>query len=417
MSSAHGLRAITRALAQPNFGIYVAGNAVSLVGTWMQRIAVGWLTWQLTGSGAWLGIVAFADLFPSIFVGPFGGAVADRRNPLRVVAAAQSCAMVIAALLFVLTATGAIGPYVLAGVVFMNGVVIGFNQPSRLALVPSLVRTEDLSTAVAINSIIFNLARFVGPAVAGVLIATFGVASAFAVNAATFLVFLLALTRVRLPAEPAGPARLPGGSVLDDIGEGVRYTVAHPGIGPLLLLLTVTAIAIRPFIELLPGFAADVFGRGATGLAILSSTIGVGAVAGGLWLAQRGRAEGLTAVALGSTLALALSTIAFVATTSFWFAVAALAFAGVVLVVSGVASQTLLQLAVPKAMRGRVLSLFGIIFRGGPAVGALVMGALSEWVGLRLPLFAGALLTAALWAWLWPRRARIAESLENPATE
>src|SRR3546814_4774962 len=154
----------------------------------MQRIAVGWLAWELTGSGAWLGIVAFADLCPSIVVGPIGGAVADRRNPLRVIVLSPTCAMVMAFLLYLLTALDAMGPYLLPAVVFLNGIVIGFNQPSRLALVPSLVPPEHLSTAVAINSIVFNLARFIGPAIAGVLIAASGLESAFAVNAATYLV-------------------------------------------------------------------------------------------------------------------------------------------------------------------------------------------------------------------------------------
>src|SRR3546814_9857271 len=142
MPSSHGLSAIAHALGQPNFCIYAAGNAVSLVGTWMQRIAVGWLAWELTGSGAWLGIVAFADLCPSIVVGPIGGAIADRRNPLRVIVFSQTCAMVMAFLLYLLTALDAMDPHLLTAVVFLNGIVIGFNQPSRLALVPSLVPPE-----------------------------------------------------------------------------------------------------------------------------------------------------------------------------------------------------------------------------------------------------------------------------------
>lgn len=414
MSTSPGLGAILRVLRQSNFGIYTAGNAVSLIGTWMQRIAIGWLTWELTGSGTWLGIVAFADLCPSLLVGPPAGALADRVSPLKVTTVSQGLAMGMSLLLFALTAIDLMAPYLLATIVFVNGVVLGVNQPARLALVPSLVRSEDLSTAVAINSVVFNIARFIGPAIAGVLIATVGIESAFAVNAASFVAFLLALFRIRLPAEPRPPRGSARPSIFRDVGEGIRFTFAHPGIGPMLLLLAVTGVLIRPVIELLPGFAADVFERGATGLAILSSSVGVGAIAGGLWLARRGSAQGLTRVALASTLALALSTAAFVATEIFWFSVLCLVFGGLTMVVSGVAAQTLIQVAVPRLMRGRVLSLYGLIFRGGPALGALGMGFASEWVGLRPPLLAGALITTLFWSVVWRRRGRIAASLETP---
>ena len=169
---------IVRALKNPNYGTYAAGNSVSLIGTWIQRIAVGWLAWELTGSGAWLGAVAFADLFPAVFIGPFGGAVADRLSRLRIITISQALAMVQAVALFWLTFSGAVTIEWLFALVLVNGFVMGFNQPSRLALVPSLVPREDLSTAVAINAIVFNLARFIGPAVAGLLIVSWGVAAA-----------------------------------------------------------------------------------------------------------------------------------------------------------------------------------------------------------------------------------------------
>jgi MFS family permease len=170
MSILAGLGNISRALAHRDFGVYVAGNSISLIGTWMQRIGVGWLGWELSHSGAVLGLVAFADLFPGVLIGPFGGALADRANRLRVIKVGQTLIMLQALALFVLTASGGINVPLLVALVLFQGAVIGFNQPARLALIPSLVPRPDLATAVAINSIVFNTARFIGPALAGVVI-------------------------------------------------------------------------------------------------------------------------------------------------------------------------------------------------------------------------------------------------------
>jgi predicted MFS family arabinose efflux permease len=412
MTMLAGLRTISRTLAHPNFGTYVAGNSVSLIGTWMQRIGVGWLAWELSHSGAVLGLVAFADLFPTVVIGPFGGALADRVDRLRMIKIAQSLIMAQSLVLFVLTATGLITVPLLLALVLFSGVVIGFNQPARLALVPSLVPRRDLATAVAINSIVFNSARFIGPALAGLVIVGLGIAAVFAFNALSFLAFLFALSRLRLT-----PLGLPSQttSVLDAVGEGLRYTVGHRGIGPILLLHAILAVSARPFVELLPGFAADVFGRGAPGLAILSSTVGIGAIVGGFWLAQRSAPASLTQVVLISSLLHALATLGFALSTWFPAAVACVALAGFAMVVAGVGTQTLMQTAVDESMRGRVLSLFGLIFRGGPALGALAMGVASEVVGLQLPVAAGALLGIVACVWIWRRRQAIARGLQGVA--
>ena len=411
-----GFHAILRTLRHRNFGIYTAGNALSLIGTWMQRIAVGWLAWDLTHSGGWLGLVAFADLFPSVIIGPFAGAIADRTSRLRIIAISQVLSMVQAVALAVLTYLGVITIGWLFALTLIGGVVIGFNQPSRLAMVHSLVPRRDLSTAVAINSIVFNGARFVGPAVAGVLIVATGVAACFAVNAASFLVLLLALTRIRIDTRAhIGPRS--GGNLLSEVIAGIAYAARHPGVGPLLLLLLVLSVAVRPFAELLPGFAAQVFGRGADALAALSSTIGISAIIGGLWLAQRGSTHGLGRIALVSTLVGTLGVLGFVATRNYPVGLAATALAGAAILISGVSTQTLLQLSIERSMQGRVLSLYGIIFRGAPAIGSLIAGGLSESFGLRWPIAGGCALCIAVWLWTWRRRSAITTALETPAAE
>ena len=222
MSGVSGFGAIAVALGEGNYRRYVIGNAVSLTGTWVQRVAVGWLAWELTGSGAWLGLIVFADLAPAMLIGPLGGALADRGDRLRLLRIGQSLMMAQALVLFALTVSGLIDRWSLMAVVAVGGGIVGINQPARLALVPSLVSRQSLSTAIAINSVVFNLARFVGPAVAGLLIVSAGTAFAFAVNAVSFLAFLLALRGIRLvtpeATAPRGRGGLPG-----TIAEGMRY--------------------------------------------------------------------------------------------------------------------------------------------------------------------------------------------------
>jgi predicted MFS family arabinose efflux permease len=397
-------RRIGAVLAQPAYGTYTAGNALSLVGTWMQRIAVGWLAWEFTGSAAWLGIVAFADLFPTVVVAPLAGAAADRWDRLRILRATVLVNLVQAAALAALAATGALGIWTLLAATLVSGIATGVGQPARLALVASLVRREDLPTAVAINSIVFNVARFIGPALAGLLIATGGAAPAFLGNALSYVAFFAALARLRLGAEAERASGRTGHGLGHDLVAGLRYATGHPGIGPLLALLVVTNVFGRPFVELLPGFAAQVFAAGPEGLAMMTSAIGFGAVLAGAWLAGREGTAGLVGVSLGATVLLALSIWAFVSTDRLAFALPVLAISGMAMVGAGVGTHTLLQLAVAPAMRGRVLALYGLIFRGGPALGALAMGPLADRLGLAQPVAAGALVVALVAVPLLTRR-------------
>lgn len=408
---------IAEALSQRNFLLYVSGNSVSLVGLWIQRIAVGWLTWELTQSGAWLGVVALADLSPSLIIGPFAGVIADRLDRLKIMRAAQTLAMLQAATLAVLAAGNWISIEILIGLVLFNGIVVGINQPARLALVSSLVPRSHLSTAVAVNSVVFNLARFIGPALGGILILTVGVAAAFAANAVSYLFFLFALARIRLDPESLPAPGVNGRSVLSDVAQGFRYLAKHAGIGPLLLMITVVSVGARGFVELLPGFAADVFDRGAGGLAALGSAVGVGAVVGGLWVAQRGGAPGLARVTLIHSLLTALAVLGFAATDWFYAGLFFAAVSGVFMAISGVSAQSIVQLAVDPQVRGRVLSIYGIIVRAGPALGALILGAASELFGLRPPLVAGTLACVAMWLLIWRRRACLEAALEEPVDD
>ena len=416
-SSAGGFGNVVRALSIRNYRIYATGNGISLIGTWLQRVAVGWLAWDLTHSGTWLGLVAFADLAPVVFLSPLAGALADRRDRIWVIRTTQAIGLSQAILLFALVATEAIGIWGLFLLTVLLGSANAFAQPARLALIPSLVDRESLPSAVAINSILFNNARVIGPAIAGVVIAESSVSLAFALNALTYLAFQVSLWRLSGVSidRPFASSR---SRMLSDTLEGYLYAMRHPGIGPMMGLFAASALACRGFIEMLPGFADSVFHRGPQGLAWLVATAGLGAMAGGGWMAMRRGIEGLTRLVVAHTLLISAALLAFTATSEFWVALPCLFVAGFGLVVTGVSAQTLVQSAVDPAMRGRIMGLYGMIFRGGPALNALIIGLLSAQFGLRLPLAAGAAVAVLFWAWAQWRRPAIAAALEaEPAPQ
>ncbi|HZH27980.1 MAG TPA: MFS transporter [Azospirillaceae bacterium] len=406
-----GFAGIRAALGQRNFAIYTAGNAVSLVGTWMQRIAIGWLAWELTGSGFWLGLVAFADLFPAVILGPLAGAVSDRFDRLRVAKTTQVLACIQAVSLAVLTHAGVVTIGHLVGLTFLLGTVTAFAQPARLALVPSLVGRDRVAAAIAINAIVFNSARFVGPAAAGAAILGGGVELAFLANAVSFVVAFASLHWVRLVEER--PARKPQG-LLHDMRDGIAYTVRHPGIGPVLLMFLTSTLLVRPVVELLPGFASAVFDRGAEGLAVLSAAVGTGSIVAGLHLAGRAGTEGLVRLTLLGHAGASLALLAFTATDALWPGALCVAIYGLFVASSGIGTQTLVQVAVEPGMRGRVISLYGMILRGGPAIGALAMGSASEWFGLGPPVAVGAVATLLVALVALRGRKRLAAVLEAP---
>jgi predicted MFS family arabinose efflux permease len=389
-----GLGNIARAFAHRNYLIYVSGNSISLVGWWLARVAIGWLTWTLTHSGAWLGLISFADFLPVLFLAPFAGVLADRRDRVRIIRLTQWIGCVQASLLAILVASDAMTIEILFALVLMLGIASGVAQPSRLALIPTLVDRESLASALAINSVIFNLARFIGPALAGIVIAEIGISAAFAANAVSYIAFQISLLNLRgLPPQPAvGRQNLLRASV-----EAFSYTCRHSGIGPMLLLFFVTTIGTRGFIELFPGFADRVFGRGPQGLAMLTSTVGLGAICGASWMVLRSAITGLANVVLFCTLIMSLAILAFTATDAFYLALPCVFVAGAMMTITGTGAQTLIQAAVDARMSGRVMALYGMIFRAGPAVGAVLMGTLSEYLGLRLALALGAIVSGSFW--------------------
>ena len=406
-----GFGAVSMLMRHRNFRIYLIGFVPNVIGIWVVRVAVGWLTWELTRSGTWLGIIAAADAVPVLLLGPIGGALADRFDRRISCMASQSVLVVISLVLAVLTLTGLIDIWILFALTLARGITFAFWQPVRLAMMPNLVPRSEMSVAIALNSSLFNAAQFVGPAVTAPLLALGNAGYAFALNVAAAGAMVWALALIDIPLSEGTSKR--GSSVFGEAWAGIRYAAAHPGIGPILLLLVILGICVRPLQDLLPGFADIVFNHGADGYSGMISALGAGAMIAATWMIRRGNAPGITTIALRNGGIAGTAALVFSFIDWYPLALVCLFVFGFAMTSGGVAVQQLVQLSVPDAMRGRVLSLFGMFFRGGPALGALLMGWLADMVGLHWPVAVGAAIGLAAYGVGWLRRGRLRAVLEE----
>jgi predicted MFS family arabinose efflux permease len=407
-----GFEILRQTLALRHYRLYVLGNITSNLGTWTQRVAMGWLTWELTHSATWLGINAICESGPGIVIGLFAGAVIDRVDQFRLLRLAQSWSLIYSSALAVLTLLGVIDIWMLTGLVLTRGVVIAFYRPTRMTVIYGLVGREFLPSALALNSMVFNTSRFLGPAIGGTIIATAGTGWSFVFAFVLFIFMTLALREIRRAGLSLPPIEQKHRSIWHETLEGLSYILGHDGIRLQLMLLIVTSIVAKPLTDLLPGFAGDVFNRGSSGLAVLLSFHGAGAMAGALWMTSRASLAGLTRITLATILLMALALLAFVATTNFWLATAFVTLVGFAFIVQSISNQTLIQSAIEPALRGRVMSIYGIISQGVPSLGTLAMGAIAARAGLQLPVAVGAGLCLALWVWGWRLRVPLAAALE-----
>jgi MFS family permease len=392
------LAEVRSVLTNRQFAAYTCCNSISMVGVWAQRLAVGWLTWQLTESELWIGAIAFADLLPVVLVGPLAGVWVDRPLRKKLIRWCQSIMLLQSLVLFFLSASGSINIWMLFVLVLINGTVAAIYHPVRLSVVPSLVQSSDLMAAVSMTAVTFHLARFAGPALAGVIIAFYGIAPTFLFVALTYAVMLIAVFMIRIPSRPWLEERQER-SVLAELRDGVSYSLAQRAIAYVLLIQIVLALCARPLGELLPAFVGSVFNEGAGMLAVLTSAMGVGAVVAGLRLLLWDVGRGLVNLVISSTAMSGIAVILFAVTPNIWIGVVIIFFVAYWVTVCGIASQTLIQTQVDESKRGRVLSLWAAIYRGAPGVGALVIGWLAGLYGLVWPnvLAAGCCVIAAIW--------------------
>lgn len=391
-----GSHGMGRSLRHRDFALFLWLGWFSNLGFWVQRVGLQWLVWELTGSGTWLGIIALAEAVPAILLAPIAGAVADRMDRLKLAKLAQAGAVTVAATLAVLVITDVIRLDVLVVIMLVSGANIAFWSAARHAIMPNLVPREDFASAVGLSSALFNLAQFIGPAAAGVIIAFFGVGWTFAVNGASYLCFMVALFNISLLRQEHRSAAPDG--LFRSMGEGLAFVARHRGIGPALLLLFLTALCMKPYLELLAGFADGVFGRGVEGLATLASAYGFGALLSATIVANFSRPRTLAGLLFAALLLAAAVQMVMSLTSHFWVAILCSALLGGCLSAAFISVQVLIQGAVPGEMRGRVMSFWNVINRGGPGAGALIVGGLSETWGFQPPLFGAAVVFLVIWA-------------------
>jgi predicted MFS family arabinose efflux permease len=368
----------------------------------------------MTHSASWLGIIACADMLPAVIISPLAGAYSDRMNRLRFIKIAVSLSTVQPLLLTVLYFTGLLNIHIILALALFNATAGALRQSAWHSVIPYLVDRESLPPAVALGSVTFNLSRFIGPAIAGPLIATVGPGYTFLLNLVSLSGYLIGLQFIKLNRQEIKNPRS-GTSILSETLEGFRYTVRHPGIAPLMFLLLGSSIGQRPFVDLLPGFAAQVFERGPEALGWMVSMVGFGALIGGLFLAMRPSVRGQSFIAINAILLGAVGLLGFSLSQQFWLALVCLAIAGSSLSLSGVGTMSLVQMAVEDNMRGRVMSIYGLIFRSGPALGTLIMGFAAEYIGLRVPVAVGAGVCVFFWAITIRNQAKIAKHVELDA--
>jgi MFS family permease len=366
------------ALRNRNFRVFVMGQLVSLIGTWMQSVAQSWLVYRLTGSAVLLGTVGFASQIPIFLLSPLGGVVADRHERRRVLLLTQSTMMVLAMVLAVLTLLGHIHVWHILVLASMLGIANGFDIPTRQAFVVELVPRADLPNAIALNSSMFNGARVVGPAIAGIIVSAVGEGWCFFGNAVSYLAVLASLLLLRVPRREVIERRA---THFEDILEGFRFVAGTRPIRSLLMLLGLVSMTGMPYATLMPVMAQDVLHSGASGLGLLMGAAGTGALGGALALAWHnslrglGRWVGLGAVSFGMWLIL------FSLSRNFWLSVALLLPAGFSLLLQMSSTNTLIQSMVPDRLRGRVMSVYAMTFMGMAPLGALLAGAAADVLG------------------------------------
>lgn len=374
-----------RALRYPNYKLYYAGQSISLIGTWVQNIAMGWLVYRLTGSALLLGTVAFAQQIPSLFITPFAGVLSDRLNRRQVIILAQALSMIVAFVLAALVLSGKIQVIHILVLATINGMVIAFDTPFRHAFVPDMIpEPEDLANAIALNSSLYNLARFVGPPIGGVLIAWIGEGWCFFINGVSFLAVIASLLAMKIKA---GRAMAHGISVIGQLKEGIKYSWLEKPLRYLLLLVAMSSFFGLPFQALLPVFAAQVLEGDAQLLGILTGSLGAGALTGAFYLAARKDIVSIPLTIFRNAVLFAVALGIFALSSSTWLSMIALALTGFGMIVHFNSTNTILQIISDHDKRGRVISLYSLTFMGITPLGSLLAGAVAEWIRVPWTVF------------------------------
>lgn len=361
-----------RALESRNFRLFFISGMVSLMGTWIQNVAIGWLVYRLTDSAFYLGLVGFAGQIPALFLSPIAGVYADRLNRRRVLVITQTVPLILAFLLAYLVFSEQIHIGLLMAIVVVNGIALSFDTPFRHAFIPDMISDRKyLSNAVALNSTLVNTARFLGPTIGGFLIAWAGEGVCFLINGISFIGVIAALLSMRVNhVKHKGPR----GTIFQQLREGVLYAYSFRPVRYMILLVITTSVFGLPFQAFLPVFARDVLQGNSQMLGLLTGSIGAGALTGAFYLATRRTVNGLPQLIRATSILFAVGLIAFSFSEIAWLSLLLLYFTGFGMIVQFAATNTMLQTVVSEDKRGRVMSFYSMSFMGFTPLGSLLLG-------------------------------------------
>ncbi|MEO5676815.1 MAG: MFS transporter [Usitatibacter sp.] len=369
-----------RALRSPNFRRYYTGQAVSMIGTWVQSVALMWLAYRLTGSTHFTGLVGFLQSIPHLVLAPFAGVLGDRVNRRKLLMAVLSLLALQSTALAILTGTDLITPALLAGLALFSGVCNAFETPTRQSIFVQLIdRREDLPNAIALNSMLMNGTRLIGPSIGGLLIAVFDETVCFALNALSYLAVLIALAgltiHVRATRAPSHP--------LADLAEGWRYAMGMLPVRRMLFTLAAVSTSVSPYATLMPAMAVQAFGQGAALVGLFIGAVGLGAFLSAVSLARRPSVRGLARWLPVAPLVAGLGMIGFGFSANVYASVVLMMMAGFGMFMTGAACNTIIQSIVEEEKRSRVMSYYTMFFIGVAPFGHYVAGWLAEHIGVR----------------------------------
>ncbi|MCX5665857.1 MAG: MFS transporter [Candidatus Omnitrophica bacterium] len=382
-----------RALRHKNYRLFFIGQGISLTGTWMQQMAIGWLIYRLTKSPFMLGFVGFLGNIPTFIFTPFAGVLADRMNRHRMLVITQALEMVQALILAALIMTGKVEVWHIFALTIFLGIVVSFDSPARHAFLVEIVgKREDLGNAIALNSLVFNAARLIGPSIAGILVALFGEGICFLFNGLSYIAVIAALLGMHITHRVIVNQDK---HIMRGLKEGVNYAFGNKLIRSILLLTGLVSMMGMSYVVLMPVFAKDVVHGGANTLGLLMGSTGLGALIGAFFLASREGTKGLNGIVFLTTNIFGVGLVAFSFSRVLWLSMLTLLFIGFGMMVQMSANNTIIQAIVHDDKRGRVMSLFMVAFMGMVPFGCLIAGALANRFGAPNAIMASGLFCVA----------------------
>jgi MFS family permease len=396
-----------RALSHRNYRLFFAGQSVSLIGTWLTRIATSWLVYRLTGSGAILGFIGFCGLVPTFVLAPLAGVFVDRHSRHKVIVVTQVLSMLQSFALAALALTHVITVAEIAALQLFQGLINAFDTPARQAFVVEMVEDRrDLANAIALNSSMFNGARLLGPSIGGILIALVGEGGCFLIDGVSYLAVIASLLAMKLrPVERRGGEK----HVLHELREGFHYAAGSAPIRAMLLLLGVVSLVGMPYTVLMPVIASERLHGGAHTLGFLMAAVGLGALGGAVRLALRRTVLGLGRTIVNMALVFGLSLVAFAASSQLWLSLPLLVVVGYSMMSQTASTNTVLQTILEERMRGRVMAFYTMAVMGTAPFGSLIAGALADRIGAPWTIAGGGIVCACTAAYFATQLGRLRE--------